>query len=104
MSRSGPGFPAWAFAGFWLGIIVGIGTGYLLAVVADHDNPNFAMVLAALTAGGCAAGGAVVGGVRDALAYAHRRFPPTDAHSFAAATRKSSGWASARGSSPTPPP
>jgi hypothetical protein len=63
------------FAGFCLGGIFGVGSGYLLAVVADRDNETLPMVLAAFVAGGCAAGGAIVGGVRDVLAYFHRRLP-----------------------------
>jgi hypothetical protein len=74
MHRSGPGFPWWAFAGFWLGGLFGFGLGYAFV---EHWRPvgrDEWRVLAAIVGGGfCAMGGVVAGGIRDVLAYFHQR-------------------------------
>ena len=77
MTRSGPGFPAWAFAGFCIGVVCGAGLGYVTALATKKDDTVLELVLASFMAGGCAAGGAVVGGVRDVLAFLDRRLPTT---------------------------
>jgi hypothetical protein len=74
MSRSGPAFPVWAFTGFWLGALCGGGLGYLISIATD----GWSGLVSPLAAGGGAAGGAVVGAVRDILAYLDRRFPSND--------------------------
>src|SRR5262245_39958535 len=74
MNRLGPGFPWWALCGFCLGLIVGFGTGY---VIATHwrllDRAQEPMI-AAICGGFGAMGGVVIGGIRDVLAYFHCRF------------------------------
>ena len=78
MSRSGTGFPLWATVGFWLGFAFGMGAGYALAnwwyLGARPDR----LFVSCILAGTCAVGGAVVGGIRDVLAFLNRRFPSHD--------------------------
>ena len=68
----------WAFAGFWLGALCGGGLGDLIAIVTDRTAPGMDVILGVFMAGGFAAGGAVVGAVRDILTCLHRRSPPSD--------------------------
>jgi Na+/glutamate symporter len=78
MSRTGPGFPWWALAGFCLGLIVGFGTGYAFA---DHWRlPDWEgrLLVATICGGFGALGGVVIGGIRDVLAYFHHRFEAAD--------------------------
>ena len=74
MSRSGPWFPVWALCGFCLGGLTGFGAGYALGTATEFPSQS-ALFMATFLGGGGAAGGAVVGAVRDILAYLSQLAP-----------------------------
>jgi hypothetical protein len=66
----------WSFGGLWLGGLFGCAAGYGLAVLDGREGTSNGSMMAIIVAAGCAAGGSIIGAVRDILAYLDRRFPP----------------------------